>query len=237
MTLNAGLALFVNYLVPAFIVICSMFIGTASIKKWLSEPNNHEQIFYWGISFIIIGLAFANLLSCAVFDVGIKNCFVIRLWIVTAIWFQLFAIASIKTVTEQTRKKLRLVMWSSFIIILTTASLLATTSLEANQCASTGLLGVKLSEPVKAGLVFDLFYLVLTRAIISYLTPIRNFRYAYFSLYSAFVLFLMSRLTSIINTLVCDFNNVHLVYGEWALILAAFIYLVLSVYNLVIYNK
>lgn len=227
---------FVNYIVPAVVLVCSSFLGYLSIRKWLLEPYNHEHIFYWGISFVIMSLAALNTLCCGAFGFGIKNSMAMHVWVAIALWFQLFAIASVKNISQHSLKKLRLGMWIIFLTAATTVSIIVTSaSCYHNTCY--GLLGLQIIDSPLLDMIFEVFYGIATLSVVIYLMPIRNIRFAYFSLYGAFVLLLMSRLTSIINIAVCDFSNTYLIFGEWALVIFAMFFMVSSVYNLVMCNE
>lgn len=233
---TSSLVLFVNYIVPSFIVLCSIFLGYLSIRKWLAEPYNHEQIFYWGISFIIVSLAALNALCCAIFGFGIKNSTAMHVWVAIAIWFQLFAIASVRNTTQHDRKKLRLAMWLLFLFAATVISVVVTSTSCAKETCN-GLLSLQ-TVPISAlDLAFELLYGTAILIIIAYLKPIRNIRHAYFCLYNAFTLFLIGRLANIINLKVCSMSNTYLIYSEWLLVVAGMFFLVSAVYNLITYNK
>lgn len=227
-----NLSLAINYLIPLLIVACSGFLGYVSIKKWLSEAYNHEQIFYWGVSFIILGLMALNSLSCVIFNFGIKNSVAMHIWVAIAMWFQIFAIASVKNTAQTERKKLRLIMWALFFVVATILSIVTSGFIhEKEMCACLASLQIIDSGPID--IIFESLYAATAFAIIIYLTPIKNICFAYFSMYCAFSIFFMSRITNVINTIVYGFSNSILTSVEWSLVTLTLISLTSAVYTLV----
>lgn len=230
------LVLLLDCITPLLIVVCSTFLSYVSLRRWLKEPYNHEQIFYWGISFAIIAFTFTNALISLYTTMGIENSLVMHIWIGLALWFQLFAIAAVRDNQPPERKKLRLIMWSAFFIVITMLVILAIGEKEY-ATLPIGIFEMQILSNQALDLFFELLYTAAILSILMYLMPIRNILYSYFSLYLAFLILLVSRIINILNIVVFKFNNFCIVITEWVLIVLAFIYLTVSVYRLINENK
>lgn len=229
---RADIVLLFNCMTPLLIVVCSIFLSYTSLRRWLAEPYNHEQIFYWGISFAIIAFTFLNALLSLYTTIGIRNSLVMHVWIGIALWFQLFAIASVKNNQQTERKKLRLCMWVIFLIGVTALIVLAT-GRDEYQVLPMGLFEMQIIADRTLDLVFEWVYAAASLCILLYLAPIRNILYSYFSIYLAFLILLVSRLVNTLNIVIFCSCNFCLMMMEWALVIIAFCYLVVSVYRLI----
>ncbi len=233
---RVGLVLLLDCITPLLIVACSTFLSYVSLRRWLKEPYNHEQIFYWGISFAIIAFTFTNALISLYTAAGIKNSLVMHIWIGLALWFQLFAIAAVRDNRPLERKKLRLSMWSAFFIILTVLVVLATGEKEYSTLPM-GIFEMQILSNRPLDVFFELLYAAAALGILVYLMPIRNILYSYFSMYLAFLILLASRIINILNIVVFNFSNFYTMVTEWVLVVIAFVYLTVSVYRLINESK
>lgn len=230
------LVLLLDCITPLLIVVCSTFLSYVSLRRWLKEPYNHEQIFYWGISFAIIAFTFTNALISLYTTMGIENSLVMHIWIGLALWFQLFAIAAVRDNQPLERKKLRLVMWAAFFAVITVLVVLATGDKEYSTLPM-GIFEMQILPNQTLDLFFELLYTAAAFSILVYLMPVRNILYSYFSMYLAFLVLLVSRIINILNIVVFNFSNFCAIMTEWILVIIAFVYLTVSVYRLINENK
>ncbi len=230
------LVLILDCVMPLFVIVCSSFLSFISLRRWLKEPYNHEQIFYWGISFAIIAFTFTNALVSLYTPIGIKNNLVMHIWISMALWFQLFAIAAVRDNQPLERKKLRLFMWSVFFVIITILVVLVTGEKEYSMLP-IGIFEMQILSNKALDLFFELLYVGAIFGILTYLVPIRNILYSYFLLYLAFLILLVSRIINVFNIFVFNFGNFYAILTEWLLVIVAFIYLVISAYRLIKESK
>ena len=121
----------VRGIVLAVFVLVSFFLGYMSLRKYIGELVNHENAFYWGFSFLIMGcMNFIQFIGIFV-DLGVTWIILIKVMKAISWWLQLFALglsvfcrgwcfnSEIKTTCKVCeRKKVRVTMWSALVGIL-----------------------------------------------------------------------------------------------------------------------
>jgi hypothetical protein len=201
-----------------FIFTCS-YLAYSSIQKWLLERYNHEDIFFWGLSFLLMALVFLLYGINIIYQIpGVS--YTIHLLSIFAIVFQMYSVV-LNTIGCDNRhncvvcmkKKIRLIKWIILIPIMTLTPIIVFNSAMAMNVSSVigpvyrpamGTMSFDITiEVIHAIVALTTFYYIPNKDVLVYL------KYGFF-------IFVFSGSVRIVNIFAFSCTNEVLLQIEWA---------------------
>lgn len=108
--------------------LCGLFLAFLSLKKWFSEEKNHDYIFFWGFSFILlVGYSIVDILKLTkVMTIPLLTGELLILsYLLQARAVSLTCADSISTTNELYRKIIRIINYSIIVIVIILSTVIA----------------------------------------------------------------------------------------------------------------
>jgi hypothetical protein len=182
-----------------FMLMC-FFIAYKALKRYFKEPQNYENIFAWGIGFLLYGFIFMFRLINIAHPLPTICSVLVHFWTLAVIWLQVFAIAISAYCRHACivggvpcpscgRKKVRVFMSVVLVILMTVFIAL---SFVGSNVGYVNTFDLYFTGNVNLEIFVHSAYMLLSVCVILILLPARNFRSLVFA-------YLMSFLYSLVH--------------------------------------
>jgi len=206
-------------------IICCVYIGIPSILSWKKAKENHEFIFNFGVSFIILAFTFVIYFTSEFTDM---SSFVLTIHLLdTFVFFkQLQAIEYImrKCDIGKNSKKLRIgTNMVTFIFILMFGCSLYGYGLDGSHI---GMQGLQIIGYLPLDILFEVCHTLIAFYIFYRLTNYNGFIY----LKIGFLFVAMSEIFQLLNIIMYNYNMALLYIFEWILANAGILLMFISTF-------
>jgi hypothetical protein len=206
-------------LINAVSIFCCFFLAFHGIKQWLEAKFNHEDMFFWGIAFLLLGIVYMiNIFDLFVhlrglnYVVHILHTFVFVFWMHAVLLNVIGCDGKHQSCRVCKKKLVRLGMWILILPIVVAIPLIAFNS-DIDVNAALGMYGLQYLGAKTLHIVIEALHGGI--ALILFIIIPHGTRMTYLKI--AFLIASISEFIQIANIHFYDFNNMGLFQFESSL--------------------